>query len=35
MFGIPDEMLVNDVIAADATRLTAEDISQYIELYMP
>jgi hypothetical protein len=35
MFGIPAEMLVNGVIAADATRLTAEDTSQHIELYMP
>jgi hypothetical protein len=35
MFGIPDEMLVNGVIAADASRSSAEDISQHIELYMP
>jgi hypothetical protein len=35
MFGILDEILVNDVIAADATRSSAEDISQRIELYMP
>jgi hypothetical protein len=35
MFGIPDEMLVNGVIAADATRPSAADISQHIELYMP
>ncbi len=35
MFGLRDEILVNDVIAADASRSSAEDISQHIELYMP
>ena len=35
LFGLRDQVLVNGVVASDATRISVEAIEQHIELYMP
>jgi hypothetical protein len=35
LFGLRDQVLVDGVVASDATRISVEAIEQHIELYMP